>query len=141
MILCCEYALRTAQYTTIFMLSACCCRMARLLQLDVEGTLASPEFSEPAQVTKRECQRRVLWSCFVFDSIAASGIQQDLYWDRVVPAVRLPCGEAEFLQRREGSAMYLGPSPSVLPSLDHPLELRACIVVMFQFRNHVLGCV
>lgn len=138
MVLCCEYAARTAQHTTVFMLAGYCSRMARLLQLDEKVPTPPSVNAIPADITRQECQRRLLWSCYILDSMAASGIDQDLYWNQGPPQTRLPCGETEFLQRRESVAVVLKPDRGFVPGRTLATELRSCLVVLFQFRNCVL---
>lgn len=76
------------------MLAGCCHRLARLLGLDDKY---EPNRSSGSQAGEQEIRRRLLWSCFVLDSIVGSGVDAHNISKYSLPEIPLPAPDSDFL--------------------------------------------
>jgi hypothetical protein len=97
MILVSEYAARCDEHALAFITWGCAYQIMRLLGLDSSERI--PKSGSPSDFTRKETERRLLWSCFIMDSFIGSGIDANLRWKEDVPNVLLPASDACFLEQ------------------------------------------
>ncbi|KAK5212766.1 hypothetical protein LTR99_003027 [Exophiala xenobiotica] len=132
MVLICEYCLRTGDNALAFVLWGICYQILRLLGLDSPSRMA-------LDLTQREAERRVLWSCFILDSLIGSGVDENLHWHDEAPGVPLPCPDHMFVSQiaftgHEVPAAVLFISPTGL----RQLEIRSHVIYLAFVRTKVL---
>lgn len=94
-----EYELRMANFGNAFMLSGLTARMAQALQINLEHStdiLCQDAESDPGASTK-ESRRRLMWCCYVTDSLVGSGVDQLTLIKEADIKIQLPCTERNFL--------------------------------------------
>ena len=137
-----------ANYRQTFLLSALIARMTQALQINLEySTDLLDQHHEKGNlsVTMRECRRRLMWSCYVTDSLCGSGVDQLTLIDEKDLKIQLPCTEWNFLCERpqvtrtiQGSALPFLP-PEIIPArLDENMGLQAYFVQHMKIRRRVL---
>ncbi|KAK1242293.1 hypothetical protein MKX07_000279 [Trichoderma sp. CBMAI-0711] len=134
----CEYGLREDQHALVFIMLAFLHRAIRLLSLDAPRPL--PSLCTTAQMMQREVENRIVWACFLIDSLAANGVEKNMCWKDNVPNIPLPCSDdcfntsqvpstPHYLSQIEDSAMH-----TVIADLD----LAALLVVVVRLRTKVM---
>lgn len=141
MILLCHYGLKTDQHSMVFVLGGCLYRGMRLLDLD--SARSNPQRESTTDVISREIEIRVVWACYIIDSLAASGVDKNSSWRSDIPLIPLPSANHEFLS--QSSPLHLHhladfDRPGMLSNVTN-LDLPALGVVMTELRSHVLRCV
>ena len=94
-----DYELRMANFGNAFMLSGLTARMAQALQINLEHStdiLCEDTSSSPGASTK-ESRRRLMWCCYVSDSLVGSGVDQLTLIKEEDIKIQLPCNERNFL--------------------------------------------
>lgn len=88
-------------YALAFMLSAMASRMSQALQINLEYStdVLCKETEKHPSVTIRESRRRLMWSCYVADSLVGSGVDQLTLINDDDIKIQLPCNERSFLQQ------------------------------------------
>lgn len=108
MLLYCEYGLRIGDNASVFMLTACCWRMSKLLLLDVKQArdhhVREADAAEQAHMDD-EINVRLFWSCYVLDPFVGSGVDSNLCWPRPLSDVLFPSDDHEFSCRTPGPAV------------------------------------
>lgn len=123
------------------MLSGCCYRMAQLLRLniepEVEGRTPLPTVT---QITDRESQRRLMWSCYILDVVVGSGVESLIMSSKALPSVRVPCSNNAYLLQKESATGYLLPDGILLvdPIPAESLGLEAYFVYVISLREQIL---
>ena len=140
LVLYCEYGLRTGDNAFVFMLTGCCCRMARLLRLDMERS-ENPEDLSPGEITKQESCRRLMWSCYILDSFVGAGVEENLCWVEGAPEIPLPSGDTSFLNQTQTSRVFLEVDRNLLNPLGTDTDIRGQIVRIMYLRTQVLRSV
>lgn len=143
-----DYALRMANFTQAFILSALMARMAQALQINLEyssdilnddGNSLSP--------TVRESRRRLMYSCYVTDVLCGSGVDQLTLIHEKDIKIQLPCTEWHFFQRQPCITRTLaGPPLTFLPPegipndavIDGNMGILAYFVQQTALRRRVL---
>lgn len=141
LVLLCEFALHTGQDALAFMLCGCCHSAARLLALDRPTPLSnSGEVSEDNILT--EARRRVLWSCFILDSIVGSGVNENLRWRDGAPQIPLPSSDQSFLSQASDTEapLFLPRNSDSFPSGEElqRYNLRSNLIYLMSMRTRVL---
>ena len=117
------------------MLSGCCHSVARLLALD-----RNSETTQDSIMV--ESRRRVLWSCFILDSIVGGGVNENLRWRDKGPRVPLPSPDQSFLsQSTTQETSFLLPTHFNDNASAEDLSkynLRSNLVYLMAIRNRVL---
>ncbi|KAG9249616.1 uncharacterized protein F5Z01DRAFT_473842 [Emericellopsis atlantica] len=142
-----DYALRMANFTQAFILSALMARMTQALQINLEYSSdilnQSPRTS--LSVTIRECRRRLMWSCYTTDVLCGSGVDQLTLIREKDLSIQLPCNDWSFLHERPRITRTLSGHPlafvhaDLVPSdLDENMGLVGYFVQQMEIRRRVL---
>jgi hypothetical protein len=97
-----DYELRMSNFGNAFMLSAITARMAQALQINLEHStdiLCQDSGSSPDASTK-ESRRRLMWCCYISDSLVGSGVDQLTLIKETDIKIQLPSNERNFLLQR-----------------------------------------
>ena len=143
-----DYELRMGHFGNAFMLSGLTARMAQALQINLEHStdvLCQESDSSPSASTK-ESRRRLMWCCYITDSLVGSGVDQLTLIKEADIKIQLPCNERNFLLQttcitevlEQGQFLRFLP-PEILPS--YPLDnmgIRAHYVRYIAIRRKVL---
>ncbi|KAL6922498.1 hypothetical protein FSST1_006524 [Fusarium sambucinum] len=141
-----DYALRMANFTQAFVLSALMARMTQALQLNLEY---SPDLFDQSpnalSATARESRRRLMWSCYVTDVLCSNGVEQlTLIFEKNIK-IQLPCNERNFLHERPSITRTLNGSPldfippDQLPAdIDNNMGILAYLIQQLEIRRRVL---
>lgn len=93
-----DHEIRVGRYTSCFLISAHCVRLAHLLQLNLEF---SPDLlcrdSNSPSASSRESRRRLMWSIYIIDSWVGSGIDRLTLLNDSDMEIQLPCPERSFI--------------------------------------------
>ncbi|KAF5970679.1 regulator of drug sensitivity 1 [Fusarium bulbicola] len=119
LVLLCDFALQTGQDALAFMLCGCCHSAARLLALDRPVPSSNNGESPPDNILT-ESRRRVLWSCFILDSIVGSGVDENLRWRDGAPQIPLPRSDQSFLSQvsNDETPLFLPRGSEAFPSSE-----------------------
>ncbi|KIV79656.1 hypothetical protein PV11_07205 [Exophiala sideris] len=136
LILISEYGAGAHGNATAFILSGCCHRLARLLGLDDERE-GSP--TSGPEMCRLEGGRRLMWSCFILNSIIESGVDTDNSSKGLPPKLPLPASESEFISQtshggREERWLVAMESPDATRNVDY----RGQTVYLIYLRTQVL---
>ncbi|KAK5455282.1 hypothetical protein LTS15_006002 [Exophiala xenobiotica] len=87
-------------------------------------------------LNQRDAERRMLWSCFILDSLIGSGVDENLHWHDEAPGVPLPRPDHMFVSQiafmgYEVPAADLFISPTGLRQLD----IRSQVIYLAFFRT------
>lgn len=83
------------------MLSGLITRMTQALQINLEYNtdLLCQNLDSGLTATEKESRRRLMWSCYVMDSLVGSGVDQLTLVDEKDMKIQLPCNERNFTQQ------------------------------------------
>ncbi|KAL1878122.1 hypothetical protein VTK73DRAFT_8002 [Phialemonium thermophilum] len=142
MVLYCEYGIRIGDHAFVFMLTGCCTRMSRLFRIDSENdSLATRTAPTPTEATRRESIRRLLWSCYILDSIIGSGVEGNLSWIHRGPDIPLPCPESDFSGQTASDPVGLGMEGSPHELSVAGIDIRGHVARIVFLRTQVLHCI
>ena len=130
----CEYGAGTGDNATTFTLLGCCYRLIRLLGLD---NIRIPEETADDPTAEEAC-RRLVWSCFILDSMAGSGVDANLSWRDGPPAIPLPDSDRTFVSRSRPERNRFGLEAFQNPTLMESLDLKSQIIYLVLLRTKVL---
>lgn len=142
-----DYALRMAKFALAFMLSALMVRMTQALQINLEYStdLLGLSGDDELSTTARESRRRLMWSCYITDTLCGSGVDQLTLIDDKDLKIQLPCDEQSFLHERpritrmlNGSPLSFIPSDVVAPEASNRISISACFIQHIEIRKRVL---
>ncbi|KAF4441418.1 Regulator of drug sensitivity 1 [Fusarium acutatum] len=140
-VLLCDFALQTGQDALAFMLCGCCHSAARLLALDRSVPSSNNGESTPDGILT-ESRRRVLWSCFILDSIVGSGVNENLRWRDGAPQIPLPSSDQTFLSQISSAevSLFLPRRSDDFPSSEdlQKYNLRSNLIYLMSMRTRVL---
>lgn len=89
---------RTGNYAGSFLLTGLVIRMAHALQLNNEAsTDIMCKKDSPNEASIRECQRRLMWACYMLDVWAGSGVDHLTILNEKDIRIQLPCNERQFM--------------------------------------------
>lgn len=88
-------------FSNAFMLSGLITRMTQALQINLEYNtdLLCHNNDSGLTATEKESRRRLMWSCYVMDSLVGSGVDQLTLVDEKDMKIQLPCNERNFVQQ------------------------------------------
>ena len=146
-----DYEIRMGNFGTVFMLSSLTARMAQALQINLEHStdiLCHDAGNSPDASTK-ESRRRLMWCCYISDSLVGSGVDQLTLIRDTDVRIQLPCNERNFLLQTACITEVLEPGqflrflePHLLPSNPGDnMGIRAYFVRYIATRKKVLRCV
>jgi Fungal specific transcription factor domain len=136
-----DYALRMGNFTNAFMLCGLMSRMSQALQINLEystDVLCEGSSSGPS-VTVRESRRRLMWSCWVADTLVGSGVKQLTILDEKDVKIQLPCNDRNFAQQLPCITEVLE-NGQVLPFVDAELTSTSPLQnmgIIAQFLRHI----
>ncbi|KAK6367405.1 hypothetical protein LTS17_010331 [Exophiala oligosperma] len=134
LILISEYGASAHGNAIAFVLAGCCHRLARLLGLDHSY---DANIKPGAEACDQESRRRLMWSCFVLDSIVGSGVDTHNSSKYSLPDIPLPASDEDFL------AQYPNQTGEKLqamerPEVTHNINYRGQLVYLVLLRTQVL---
>ncbi|KAF5010277.1 hypothetical protein FDECE_3562 [Fusarium decemcellulare] len=142
-----DYALRMANFTQAFVLSALMARMTQALQLNLEysSDLLDQSPNASLSTTARECRRRLMWSCYVTDVLCSNGVEQlTLIFEKDLK-IQLPCSDWNFLNERpcitrtlNGSPLDFVPRNMIPGDIDSNMGMLAYLIQQLEIRRRVL---
>ncbi|SMR63451.1 unnamed protein product [Zymoseptoria tritici ST99CH_1A5] len=93
-----DYEIRLGNYSNAFMLSSITARMAQALQINLEHStdVLCREAGSGPSASVKESRRRLMWCCYITDSLVGSGIDQLTLIDEADIKIQLPCNERNF---------------------------------------------
>ncbi|KAK5535011.1 hypothetical protein LTR23_008053 [Exophiala sp. CCFEE 6169] len=142
-----DYALRMADFTQAFMLSALMARMTQALQINLEYTtdMLGQLGDGALSITARESRRRLMWSCYITDALCGSGVDQLTLIDDKDIKIQLPCDEQSFLHERpcitrmlNGSPLPFIPAELIVPNSSNNISMTAYFIQHVETRKRVL---
>ena len=143
-----DYAIRMADWGTAFMLSGLIARMTQALQINLEHStdvLCQNPSLRPDASTK-ESRRRLMWSCYIADSLIGSGVDQLTLIREEDMKIQLPCSERNFLHQSPcitellspNTVLAFAPSRQTSSSPGDHLGIRARYLRHISIRRRVL---
>ncbi|KAJ3472282.1 hypothetical protein NLG97_g11122 [Lecanicillium saksenae] len=94
-----EFHFRHGEYSQALMMSGLAVRMAHALKINSEHSpdiMCSDADEAAPSVVSRESRRRLMWSCYILDAWAGSGIDQLTLLRENDIKIQLPCNERNF---------------------------------------------
>lgn len=95
-----EHAARIGEQRGCFMLSGMASRYTQALSLNLEydhDVLCTSRYISPVE---RECRRRLMWACYIQDTLVACGLRHLQVIDTSTIRIQLPCDERHFLYKQ-----------------------------------------
>ncbi|KAF2112241.1 fungal-specific transcription factor domain-containing protein [Lophiotrema nucula] len=95
-----DFEARVGNYAQSFLLTGIITRMAHALQINNERSadvLGREESLTSNEVTLRETNRRLMWSCYMIDVWAGSGVDQLTLLRQADITIQLPCTDRHFM--------------------------------------------
>ncbi|RMY16767.1 hypothetical protein D0868_00127 [Hortaea werneckii] len=110
-----EYAIRMADWGTAFMLSGLIARMTQALQINLEHStdILCQDASLRPDASTKESRRRLMWSCYIADSLIGSGVDQLTLIREEDMKIQLPCSERNFLHQTPCITELLNPNTAL----------------------------
>ena len=143
-----DYEMRMGNFGTVFMLSALTARMAQALQINLEHStdILCREPGNSPDASTKESRRRLMWCCYISDSLVGSGVDQLTLIRDTDIKIQLPCNERNFLLQTACVTEVLEPGqflkflePNLLPSNPGDnMGIRAYFVRYIATRRKVL---
>ncbi|KAJ5682112.1 uncharacterized protein N7477_002052 [Penicillium maclennaniae] len=136
-----DYAVRMGNFANAFMLSGLITRMAQALQINLEyntDVLCQNNDYGPS-TTAKESRRRLMWSCYVMDSLVGSGVDQLTLVHEKDMKIQLPCNERNFIQQIPCFTETLEPANwlKFIPSELDTATLLPNMGIMAHFIRHI----
>ena len=94
-----DYEIRMGSYANAFMLSSITARMAQALQINLEHStdvLCRDVDGTGPSASVKESRRRLMWACYITDSLVGNGVDQLTLIDESDIKIQLPCNEQSF---------------------------------------------
>ncbi|KAF4965810.1 hypothetical protein FZEAL_10729, partial [Fusarium zealandicum] len=142
-----DYALRMADFTQAFVLSALMARMTQALQINIEysSNILDQSSNASLSATDRECRRRLMWSCYITDVLCSNGVEQLTLISEKHLKIQLPCNDWSFLHEQPCITRTLNGSPldfipcSIIPiDIDSNMGMLAYLIRVLEIRRRVL---
>jgi hypothetical protein len=143
-----DYELRMGNFVNAFMLSSVTARMAQALQINLEYStdVLCRDGETSLSASDKESRRRLMWACYIMDTLVGSGVDQLTLINEKDIKVQLPCNERSFLQQKpciteimERGQVLKFLSPEIIP--NDPTEnmgIMAYLVRHIEIRKRVL---
>lgn len=140
-----RYEWHRGAHITAWFVAALATRLAQTLQLNDEPSVNRRDGEPALPVTVMETRRRLIWSCFVMDSIPDAGARPlSASIDPASIKARLPCDERSYHLGIETGADHLSSrnrtSPPDVDSLskNSHLGVSACVIKLTILRMQIL---
>jgi hypothetical protein len=94
-----EHAARVGEHRLCFMLSGLASRYSQALSLNLEydhDVLSTTSLLSPVE---RESRRRLMWACYIIDTMVACGLNHLQAIDTTTIQIQLPCDEKYYLYK------------------------------------------
>ena len=94
-----DHEIRVGDYASAFVITGTITRMAQALQLNLEYSkeIFHDEPHNGPTVCSKEARRRLMWSCYVLDTLIGSGVDQLTLFSEPDIKIQLPCNERNFV--------------------------------------------
>lgn len=94
-----DHEIRIGNYAGAFVLTGTITRMAQALQLNLEYStdIFHDEPNNGPTVCSKEARRRLMWSCYILDTLIGSGVDQLTLFNEPDIKIQLPCNERNFV--------------------------------------------
>ena len=112
-----EHEARVGNYASSFILSGIAARLLQALQINLEFDFDITCMESKMSPTDKELRRRLMWACFLQDSLICSGTSQLQLVDERDIKIQLPCHEGQFLFGQAVATELLEPG-KVLEFID-----------------------
>ena len=123
------------------MLSGLTTRMTQALQINLEYNtdILCQDTDNGLPVTAKESRRRLMWSCYIMDSLVGSGVDQLTLMDERDIKIQLPCNERNFIQHIPCLTETLSPGSrlKILPEDSDTKTLLPNMGIMAYFIRHI----
>lgn len=141
-----EHEIRAGRLSVCFLLTGLAARMSQALQINLEYDFDILCSDSTMNCTEKECRRRLMWACYLLDSVTASGVKQLQLIDENDIKIQLPCSEDNFLFERPSitETMASGETLKFVNIFDQPIsptsnmDYRAYMIRIMSLRNRVL---
>lgn len=143
-----DYDLRMGNWSSAFMLSGLIARMTQALQINLEHSMdilcEDPSLS--ASASTKESRRRLMWCCYITDSLVGSGVDQLTLTREVDIKIQLPCNERNFLLQtpcitealEKGQVLPFVDVQRILHNPSENMGIRAAYIRHIAVRRRVL---
>ncbi|EME39977.1 hypothetical protein DOTSEDRAFT_74739 [Dothistroma septosporum NZE10] len=136
-----DYEIRLGNYSNAFMLSAITARMAQALQINLEHStdVLCRETGSGPSASVKESRRRLMWCCYITDSLVGSGIDQLTLIDEADIKIQLPCNERNFVLEEPCITETLEPGQMLkfLPPELLPTYPQDCMGMTAFYLRHI----
>ncbi|RMY60455.1 hypothetical protein D0865_01516 [Hortaea werneckii] len=140
-----DYAIRMADWGTAFMLSGLIARMTQALQINLEHStdILCQDTSLRPDASTKESRRRLMWSCYIADSLIGSGVDQLTLIREEDMKIQLPCSERNFLHQTPCITELLHPNttlpfvPSRQPKSTYLLLHSLLLTCIYGYIKHL----
>ncbi|KAF2166249.1 hypothetical protein M409DRAFT_66731 [Zasmidium cellare ATCC 36951] len=136
-----DYEIRMGNYSNAFMLSAITARMAQALQINLEHStdVLCRETGSGPSASVKESRRRLMWCCYITDSLVGSGIDQLTLIDEADIKIQLPCNERNFVLEEPCITETLEPGQMLkfLPTELLPTYPQDCMGMTAFYLRHI----
>ncbi|KAI9284766.1 fungal-specific transcription factor domain-containing protein [Umbelopsis sp. AD052] len=141
-----EHESRVGKLSTCFLLTGLAARMSQALQINLEYDFDVLCSDSTMNCTEKECRRRLMWACYLLDSMTASGVKQLQLIDESDIKIQLPCSEDNFLFERPCITETVTPGETLKFAniFNQPIsptsnmDYRAYMIRIVYIRNRVL---
>lgn len=145
-----DHELRIGNYASAFMLTGTITRMAQALQLNLEFStdLFNDEANNGPTVCSKEARRRLMWSCYISDTLIGSGVDQLTLFDEPDIKIQLPCNERNFVLQvpcvtemlQVGHFLPFVAPEHIPPRVIDNIGIVALYIRLISLRKQVLRC-
>jgi hypothetical protein len=136
-----DYEIRMGNYSNAFMLSSITARMAQALQINLEHStdVLCREAGSGPSASVKESRRRLMWCCYITDSLVGSGIDQLTLIDEADIKIQLPCNERNFVLEEPCITETLEPGQMLkfLPAEVLPTYPQDCMGMTAFYLRHI----
>ncbi|RMY15405.1 hypothetical protein D0868_00897 [Hortaea werneckii] len=136
-----DYAIRMADWGTAFMLSGLIARMTQALQINLEHStdILCQDTSLRPDASTKESRRRLMWSCYIADSLIGSGVDQLTLIREEDMKIQLPCSERNFLHQTPCITELLHPNTTLpfVPSRQPPSSPGDNVGIRAHYLRHI----
>ncbi|CAO3694219.1 unnamed protein product [Umbelopsis ramanniana] len=141
-----EHEIRAGRLSVCFLLTGLAARMSQALQINLEYDFDVLCSDSTMNSTEKECRRRLMWACYLLDSVTSSGVKQLQLIDENDIKIQLPCSEDNFLFERPSITETMNPGETLkfVNIFDQPIsptsnmDYRAYMIRIMFLRNRVL---